>query len=356
MPSSGWELDSPPPLSVSGFTSRISGEERGLQNRGSGFDSRSALHRKRKGSVLALDAQRKGRRLLNGTVRVRLPPRALGYAVYDLPCPHLARWPRQPDSQSGNAGSNPAGDAGLICRPVCFFGGPRLGGRACQRSITSPAPRRTARRRSRAAARSASLFSLSRRPGIGLRTRLARFDSSQRGQIRSSFREVGEADRNEHQEPRSHARLPAPVLVARDTSLRSLLPRFDSWQGRRRKGRSHPRLIISALQVQFLLLHPRRLEASGGSHKAVRGGSIPPVATKKPSRSCGLLDSSGCGSIWQSSGSGHRRLEVRILSPRPFRQYKFIWVWLNLVRAPVRGTGDWRFESSHPDRAGRASW
>jgi hypothetical protein len=134
---------------------------------------------------IALDAQRKGGRLLNGSLRVRLPPRALG-SPFDLPCPHLARWPRQPDSQSGNAGSNPAGDAGLICRPVCFFGGPRLGGRACQRSITPTAPRRTARWRSRAAARSASLFSLSRRPGIGLRTRLARFDSSQRGQLISA--------------------------------------------------------------------------------------------------------------------------------------------------------------------------
>ncbi len=56
--------------------------------------------------------------------------------------------------------------------------------------------------------------------------------------------------------PRSHARRPAPVLVARDTSLRSLSPRFDSWQGRRRKGRSHPGFIPPALQVQFLLLHP----------------------------------------------------------------------------------------------------
>ena len=353
MPSSGREFDSPPPLSLFRLTSRISGEERGLQNRGPGFDSRSALPER---SCSCPRRPAEGRPSSKRLVAGSTPAEGSRVHCSILPCPHLARWPRQPDSHSGNAGSNPAGDAGLICRPVCFFGGPRLGGRACQRSITSPAPRRTARRRSRAAARSASLFSLSRRPGIGLRTRLARFDSSQRGQIRSSFREVGEADRNEHQEPRSHARLPAPVLVARDTSFRSLLPRFDSWQGRRRKGRSHPRLIISALQVQFLLLHPRRLEASGGSHKAVRGGSIPPVATKKPSRSCGLLDSSGCGSIWQSSGSGHRRLEVRILSPRPFRQYKFIWVWLNLVRAPVRGTGDWRFESSHPDRAGRASW
>jgi hypothetical protein len=54
--------------------------------------------------------------------------------------------------------------------------------------------------------------------------------------------------------PRSHARRPAPVLVARDTSLRSLSPRFDSWQGRRREGRSHPGFIPPALQVQFLLL------------------------------------------------------------------------------------------------------
>src|SRR5262245_54227772 len=40
--------------------SRISGEERGLQNRVAGFDSRSALQR-------ALDVQRMDGRLLNGT-------------------------------------------------------------------------------------------------------------------------------------------------------------------------------------------------------------------------------------------------------------------------------------------------
>lgn len=55
--------------------------------------------------------------------------------------------------------------------------------------------------------------------------------------------------------------------------------------------------------------NPRRLEASGGSHKAVRGGSNPPVA----------ISFSGCGSIWQSTGSGHRGLEVRILPSRPIQ-------------------------------------
>lgn len=60
--------------------------------------------------------------------------------------PIFARWPRQPDSHSGNAGSNPAGDTGLIRRPVCFFGGPRLGGRACQRSVTLLAPNSRAAR------------------------------------------------------------------------------------------------------------------------------------------------------------------------------------------------------------------
>ena len=53
--------------------------------------------------------------------------------------------------------------------------------------------------------------------------------------------------------------------------------------------------------------NPRRLEASGGSHKAVRGGSNPPVAI----------------SFLGVAQSG---------------------------RAPVPGTGDWRFESSHLDR------
>ena len=106
--------------------------------------------------------------------------------------------------------------------------------------------------------------------------------------------------------PRPHGRRPAPVLVDRDSSLRSLKPRFESWQGHRREGRSHPRLMISALPVHGSC-NPRRLEASGGSHKAVLGGSIPPVATPL--------------SVAQSG------------------------------RAPVPGTGDWRFESSHSDHS-----
>src|SRR5690348_13966183 len=69
----------------------------------------------------------------------------------DCHLPIFARWPRQPDSQSGNAGSNPAGDAGPTRRPVVFFGVPRLGDRACQFARIA-------------------LLSLSRRPGIRLRT------------------------------------------------------------------------------------------------------------------------------------------------------------------------------------------
>jgi hypothetical protein len=125
--------------------SRFSGEERGLQNRGSGFDSRSALQLS---LLIALEAERKGGRLLNGSKRVRLPPGALSIDV----SAHLgawlsleerlsggqeiagsnpaaptaisrqsspsARWPRHPDSQSGNAGSTPAGDTGPPRRPA----------------------------------------------------------------------------------------------------------------------------------------------------------------------------------------------------------------------------------------------
>lgn len=198
-----------------------------------------------------------------------------------------ARWPRQPDSQSGNAGSTPAGDAGLICRPVVLFGGPRLGGRACQRSITARAPtigaarapglvsggdrarslshiscavQRTARWRSRVAERSASLFSLSRRPGIGLRTRLARFDSSQRGQIRSSFREVGEADRSEHQAPRSHSRA-APCPCSRGTRHKP------------------PKLVA---QVRFLAGAPQEGTVPSEAHNLGSAGSIPAPASAAP--------------------------------------------------------------------------
>lgn len=47
----------------------------------------------------------KGRRLLNGSTRVRLPPGALARLSSS------ASWSRPPDPHSGNAGSNPAGDA-----------------------------------------------------------------------------------------------------------------------------------------------------------------------------------------------------------------------------------------------------
>ena len=81
----------------------------------------------------ALGARWTGGCLLNSMERVRIPPRALSPSIS---CPHHARWIRQPDPHSGNAGSNPAGDAGPSCLPVCHFGGPRPGGRAHQ----SPCP------------------------------------------------------------------------------------------------------------------------------------------------------------------------------------------------------------------------
>ena len=54
---------------------------------------------------------------------------------------------------------------------------------------------------------------------------------------------------------------------------------FDSRQGLRRERQAQARLIPSFPQVQFLPLQPRRSEAGGGSHKAVREGSTPSVAT-----------------------------------------------------------------------------
>ncbi len=307
-----------------------------------------------------------------------------------LPCPHLARWPRQPDSHSGNAGSNPAGDTGLIRRPVCFFGGPRLGGRACQRSVTLLAPDSRAARFAgplvpaeilRANFRMVLALSSGRHDDARELRRAPHLCSLCPGGRASGYELDwrGSTPRREANSsaPRSHARRPAPVLVARDTSLRSLLPRFDSWQGRRRKGRSQPRLIISTLPVQFRLLHPRRLEASGGSHKAVRGGSTPLVATKNPHfrgdsrliwvwlnlaelrfRAPAIGGSNpltqtilavqihlGVAQSGQSTGSGNRGLEVRILSPRPRGTSK-------LVNAPVPQTGLAGFDPLVPHRKG----
>ncbi len=64
--------------------------------------------------------------------RATAPPRR-GSSLCRLPCtrPHLARWPRRPDFQSGDAGSNPAGDTGPLCSPACSFGSPRPSERAC---------------------------------------------------------------------------------------------------------------------------------------------------------------------------------------------------------------------------------
>lgn len=254
------------------FSSRISGEEWGLQNRVSGFDSRPALRRKESNCP---------RRPAEGSPSSKR--RCAGSTPAEgsrssLPChvPIFARWPRQPDSHSGNAGSNPAGDTGPTRRPVVFFGVPRLGDRACQFNVT------------------ALLCSLC--PG----GRASGYELDWRGS--TPRREANPSA------PRSHARRPAPVLVARDTSVRSLSPRFDSWQGRRREGRSHPGFIPPALQVQFLLLQFR-----GASRRAAA-----------------LIRLS---------------VEVRILPSRS----RLLGV-AQSGRAPVPGTGDWRFESSHPDR------
>jgi hypothetical protein len=193
-----------------------------------------------------------------------------------VPCPHLARWPRQPDSHSGNAGSNPAGDAGLICRPVVFFGGPRLGGRACQRCIIA-------------------VLSV---PAAGHRA------TNSIGEVRLL------AERPIHQR-RVLTRGALPLFSWHETQAsEACCP--GSIPGRGAAGRDGPNRGSYPRVCRFnsCSCNPRRLEASGGSHKAVRGGSNPPVA----------ISFSGCGSIWQSTGSGHRGLEVRILPPRPFQQ------------------------------------
>jgi hypothetical protein len=51
-----------------------------------------------------------------------------------------------------------------------------------------------------------------------------------------------------------------------------------------------------------------------------------------------------------------RAPSVRLRPSAPRRRFgAILWVWLNLVRAPAPEAGDWRFESSHPDRRARAS-
>ena len=199
-----------------------------------------------------------------------------------MPCPHLARWPRQPDSHSGNAGSNPAGDTGPICRPVVFFGVPRLGDRACQFTFTV-------------------LFSLSRRPGIGLRTRLARFDSSQRGQsISAAFSRA------------------APCPCSRGTRHKP------------------PKLVA---QVRFLAGAPQGGTVPSGVHTPGSAGSIPAPATRGASgRAAALIRLS---------------VEVRFLPSR------LIWVWLNLAelrfRAPAIGGSNPLTQTARDEQAGECA-
>ena len=170
--------------------------------------------------------------------------------------PIFARWPRQPDSHSGNAGSNPAGDTGPICRPVVFFGVPRLGDRACQFPLTS-------------------LFSLSRRPGGPAAGHRA---TNSIGEVRLL------AERPIHQR-RALTRGVLPLFSWHETQAsKACCP--GSIPGRGAAGRdgpvrgSYPRLR----RFNSCSCNPRRLGASGGSHKAVRGGSNPPTQT------CGYLD------------------------------------------------------------------
>ncbi len=105
-------------------------------------------------------------------VRIR-PPRPTSHPLSRLRAGEglsspSASWPRQPDSQSGDAGSNPAGDTGPTRRPARLPRGARPGGRAHQRRPARPS-------------RAPALLSLSWRPGTVLRTRSPRFDSSQGG-------------------------------------------------------------------------------------------------------------------------------------------------------------------------------
>lgn len=138
-----------------------------------------------------------------------------------------------------------------------------------------------------------SLFSLSRRPGIGLRTRLARFDSSQRGQSTSA-------------------------AFSRAASC-------PCSRGTRHKP---PKLVA---QVRFLAGAPQGGTVPTGVHTPGSAGSIPAPAIRGASgRAAALIRLS---------------VEVRILPSRS----RFLGV-AQSGRAPVPGTGDWRFESSHPDR------
>jgi hypothetical protein len=218
----------------------------------SGFDSRLALRGTARLSPSlshTLDAERRGGRLLNGTRRVRLPPRVLSVFRYasgrgsawksaclgdrrspvrirpPRPSPtHVrsssspsARWPRQLDPQSRNAGSTPAGDTGPTRWPALLPRGARPGGRAHQRF---PAGALSPRRPSPCPGG----------PGTVLRTRSTRFDSSQGG--RRFFSDA----RRQH----------TPWFRRHQTQAsEACRPGFDSRPGLRREGRPQARLITS---------------------------------------------------------------------------------------------------------------
>jgi hypothetical protein len=137
------------------------------------------------------------------------------------------------------------------------------------------------------------LFSLSRRPGIGLRTRLARFDSSQRGQsISAAFSRA------------------APCPCSRGTRHKP------------------PKLVV---QVRFLAGAPQGGTVPSGVHTPGPAGSIPAPASRGASRRAAALI--------------RLSVEVRLLPSRS----RFLGV-AQPGRAPVPGTGYWGFESLHPDR------
>lgn len=173
-----------------------------------------------------------------------------------------------------------------------------------------------------------ALFSLSRRPGIGLRTRLARFDSSQRGQhLSAAFSRA------------------APCPCSRGTRHKP------------------PKLVA---QVRFLAGAPQGGTVPPGVHTPGPAGSIPAPASRGASRRAAALirlsvevrllpSRSPFLGVAQPGrapvpGTGYWGFES--LHPDQFSSGIFLWMWLN-GRAPVLGTGDWRFESSHSDRHNR---
>ena len=159
--------------SIAPLLSRISGEDRGLQHREAEFDSRPALRCPRCPTDGRLSSKQHGA----GSTPAEGPVTAAS-------CPHHARWIRQPDPHSGNAGSNPAGDAGPSCLPVCHFGGPRPGGRAHQSPCPGgQAPGYELGCRGSTPRREATASVLAE-PGPSLRSLCAGFDSRQGREIR----------------------------------------------------------------------------------------------------------------------------------------------------------------------------